>query len=62
MRTIASIFLHFKQQENGSTTEVKDMFKRENWARLVEAVQSMTTREEGNMKYGMKNSLYYLLL
>ena len=50
MRSLAALFLHFKQQENGSTTEVKDMFKRENWARLVEAVRSMTTREEGNIK------------
>ena len=50
MRSLAALFLHFKQQENDSTTEVKDMFKRENWARLVEAVRSMTTREEGNIK------------
>ena len=47
MRSLAALFLHYKQQEKGSTTEVKDMFKRENWARLVEAVRSMTTREEG---------------
>ena len=63
MRTLAGLFLYFKEQENCSTTEVKDMFKRENWAKLVEAVRSMTNREEeGNLKYGLKNSLYYHLL
>ena len=60
MRSLASLFWHFKQQENNSTTE--DMFKRENWAKLVEAVRSMTNREEGNIKYGLKNALYYLLM
>ena len=38
------------------------MFKWENWHKLVEAVRSMTNREEGNIKYGLKNSLYYLLM
>ena len=60
MRSLASFFWHFKQQENDSTTE--DMFKKENWAKLVEAVRSMTNREEGNIKYGLKNALYYLLM
>ena len=38
------------------------MLRRENGAKLVEAVRSMTNREEGNIKCWLKNSLYYHLM
>ena len=46
MMTLASLFLHFQQQEMSKTQAQRIwvvMFRREDWSALLEAVRSMTT-------------------
>ena len=67
MRNLSALFLEFKKHEGPQSTDSKAMFDRENWGILQEAVTTMTTKEkpksdESHLKYGLKNTLYYLLM
>ena len=67
MRNLSALFLEFKKHQGPQSTDSKAMFDRENWGILQEAVTTMTTKEkpksdESYLKYGLKNTLYYLLM
>ena len=66
MRTIATLYFEFKSRFPGSTNDSIDMFQRQNFDYLKEAIIEMTTKEETpdgvNVKYGLKSTIYYLLV
>ena len=67
MRRLASLFVVYKDQEAVSATNrenltVEEMFKRENFGVLSEAIQDYTTQAESlEIKCGLKTALYYLI-
>lgn len=66
MRNLAHLNIAFKEevQNNGSTesSDVRSMFTIEKWSYLREAVDVVTSSNNAaNIKYGLKNNLYYLL-
>lgn len=63
MRSLGKLYLEFKSVHPKESTDVSDLFDRENFADMRRAVRTMTDTEEGcGIKYGLKNNLYYLLL
>ena len=66
MRMLARLYLHFKEEKPDSC-EVKDLWNREYFYALRTEVNKMSEKEseamhEADVKYGLKNNLYYLLL
>lgn len=59
MRCLARIF-HNAKLKSDDIDSVGDMFKRENFSSLREAIEDITT-EDCKLKYGLKTSIYYLL-
>jgi hypothetical protein len=67
MRNLANLYLHFQSSLEGQESrDASDMFKREHWKALQEAIISITSKETGSsgsqIKYGLKNTIYYLLV
>ena len=68
MRNLAKLYLQFKLclSEDQNSTDAADMFSRENWKALQEAITNVTRRDaassETQIKYGLKNTLYYLIV
>ncbi|XP_048247628.1 uncharacterized protein LOC124124735 isoform X1 [Haliotis rufescens] len=59
MRLLSRLLIAFRgKSHHGMTGE--DMFRRRNFTILEQAVEEVTTTE-GRLKYGLKNSLFYLL-
>lgn len=62
MRTLSSLFILFQKhsapEEHGDASA---MFNREWWHHLRDAIEELTTEDE-KVKYGLKNSIYYLLM
>jgi hypothetical protein len=69
MRNLACLYDEFRKNVSFSSSDSIDMFKRENWLVLRDAIVTLTTRDttdcstlESNVKYGLKNAFYYILL
>jgi hypothetical protein len=70
MRNLGRLYLEFKQQMPADEeSSARDMFNRDHFSKLREAVRIMTDKENStddpdvvNIKYGLKSSLYYLLI
>ena len=68
MRNLAALFIEFQKHEEGRhSANAKVMFNRERWSILEEAVICLTTTPtyqspDAQLKYGLKNKLYYLLM
>ncbi|XP_077973243.1 uncharacterized protein LOC144428213 [Styela clava] len=61
MRTLANLYFHFISFTNDKTLPIEEMFRRQNFPALEEAIQSMTTHEDGTLKAGLKVSVGNLL-
>ncbi len=64
LRTLAALYVEFRGHPDATELE-KDagsMFERTNCHILEEAIRSLTVKEDAKVKYGLKNSVYYLLL
>lgn len=61
MRNVAHLYLLFKI-ECDDTQSALDMLKQSSWEALKESIVTMTSKSDSNIKYGLKNQLYYLLL
>ncbi|XP_077976766.1 uncharacterized protein LOC144432471 [Styela clava] len=61
MRTLANLYFHFISYTNDKTLPIEEMFRRQNFPALEEAIQSMTTHEDGTLKAGLKVSVGNLL-
>ena len=68
MRRLASLYTDFQkiwndkqQEESCSAPQIRDMFKRRNFAVLEVAIDKNSTDEEGKIKPGLKIALAYIL-
>ncbi|XP_067668551.1 uncharacterized protein [Haliotis asinina] len=59
MRLLSRLLIAFQEKSHKQMT-AEDMFRRRNFAILEQAIEEVTTNE-GRLKYGLKNSLFYLL-
>lgn len=66
MRNLATLYRYYQDETAGMSEETdggaKDMFDIDNWQHLREAIVKMTVKDDSQVKYGLKNSLYYTLL
>ena len=64
MRTLAALYVEFRGHPDATELDkdASSMFERTNWPILEEAIRSLTVKEDAKVKYGLKNSVYYLLL
>ena len=62
MRLLARLYISLKRRvplANG----ISSIFVKANWDSLVDSIEELTLNEDtGRLKYGLKNSLYYVLL
>ena len=64
MRKLGNLYLEFSQQNPqtlGSAATSLDMLERRNFPTLEKAITTYTTRDDTDLKAGLKASLYYLL-
>lgn len=64
IRTLAKVYQEFRslKKSNLSTElDIQEMFQRENFEILSEAILHHTSTPDGKLKYGLKNNLYYML-
>ena len=64
MRTLAALYVEFRGHR-GATEVEKDassMSEWTNWPILEEAIRCLTIKEDNKVKYGLKNTVYYLLM
>ena len=64
MRTLASLYAEFRKHPDaeGRCEDASSMFERDNWVMLEEAIRALTMRDDDHVKYGLKNTIYYLLM
>ena len=60
MRLLARLYVAFTDRKESPSHSAADIFQRVNFKILEEAIEDITTCD-GTLKYGTKNSLYYLL-
>ena len=64
MRMLANLFFFFKDEAakmNKTVNESLDMFKRENFDYLMDAINSMAAKDEGGLKSGLKKNIGHLI-
>ena len=64
MRNLAHFYILFKLQlpDGVCSTDSKDIVNKKHWESFREAINLYSNRDDDSVKYGSKNSLYYLLL
>ena len=62
MRNLGNLYNQFKQLSSGDMSDSIHMFYRENWPTLRDSVVEMTSKDGSEVKYGLKNTMYYLLM
>ena len=65
MRTLAKLFVEMRQHmtTDADKIDASALFNRANWTALTAAIDVVTNGNEGGtVKYGLKNSIYYLLM
>ena len=63
MRNLSRTFVEFRKLlPTDRNVDASALFDRKNWACLAEAVTNVTSHKDGAVKYGLKNTLYYLLM
>jgi hypothetical protein len=61
MRNLAHLYILFRNLLSGSQSSL-DMLDRRNWSHLKDSILEMTVKDDHTVKYGLKNTIYYLLL
>ena len=64
MRTLAALYVEFRGHPDATELEkdASSMFERTNWPILEDAIRSHTVKKDAKVKYGLKNTVYYLLM